>query len=237
MGNPFTSLVSAADHGFVRAALAKNPASPLELLTALADMSDEVHILESAAKHPNTASAMLGCLATHTAEEIRAEVARRASAPSETLIRLAADPSRWVRKCLAMNHGAPPTALARLALGDEVVRRQLALNPATPEDWLRMFVTDEDEEVRSGVALNPQADAAMIGLLGFDAWPPTRARHRKAANGSPPIPWRECGTPSRRTPPRPKPDSPRCPPTLRPWCAWSSSGTATNARHTSLKPS
>ena len=105
---------------------------------------------------------------------LRRRAAQHPDLPDEMVAVLTADPDMEVRTNLALNHpSAPGELLMRCYLNDQNRTRLLAL-PQFPRTGLSRFADHTDPHVRLLVALDPDADPAVIGHLAADPHPCVR---------------------------------------------------------------
>lgn len=207
-------MLAAIGDAEVRAAVARSPYTPRELLRPLrcagasgdlrsyaapADQCDPetlawlatggVYARRVAARNPLTPAPVLAQLAADIDRSVRQGVARNRSAPPALLARLAADRAADVRQLVA-RHAAAPQTLDRLARdGSRDVRFAVARNQHAPPAVLERLASDPDRAVRQGVARNPSASVALLARLSDDPHPAVRAAVARRSGGAaaPPV--------------------------------------------------
>ncbi|MGW3915825.1 hypothetical protein ACWEBX_30495 [Streptomyces sp. NPDC005070] len=97
-------------------------------------------------------------------------VLRNPATPTEAVVGFADHPSMLLRWTLAAREDLPPQVCARLA-ADPVpgVRADLAENPATGEDVIRVLARDPDVAVRRGLARHPRVPLDVLTELARTA--------------------------------------------------------------------
>jgi hypothetical protein len=152
-----------------RRKLGENPATPVEVLRALA--ADENKGVRSAVgENPVTPVDVLRALAADDDEYVRSGVGGNLATPVDVLRALAADDAWYVRKILGENPATPVDVLRALAADNhEWVRSGVSMNPATPVEVLRALATDNDEHVRAGVSRNLATPFDVLHTLATDA--------------------------------------------------------------------
>jgi uncharacterized protein (DUF2336 family)/transcriptional regulator with XRE-family HTH domain len=153
---------------WVRRAVAKNTATPPDMLTKLAGDKDEVTRIY-VAKNTSTPPDVLTKLAGDKYEEVRYYVAKNTATPPDMLTKLAGDKDEVTRIFVAENTATPPAVLKKLADDkDEQVRRYVAENTATPPAVLKKLADDEDRDVRRAVAENTSTPPDVLTKLAGD---------------------------------------------------------------------
>ena len=178
----------------IRMALARNPSTPISVLSVLAGSPDDdvrrvvasslratpeilVGLMSDAsdptrreiASNPVAPPELLAQLATTNELDIRVNVASNPRASADTLIALAADAEPDVRVALVSNPSTPLSALEGMARDPDVmVRRALAANPALPAQILDRLVDDESLEVRMTLIDNPNTPLRGLERLTRD---------------------------------------------------------------------
>lgn len=197
-GNPRTpsedlTVLASAPEAAVRAAAAGNQALSVDILVALAN-DDELEVQVSAARNPQLDPLVLGDLlisehwsvreaasenpSTRTDDKARAdaELERRWHKPAPSRAKLeemAANTRAEVRIQVAYEPSTPPDIL-RLLAGDRrstKVRCAVAANPNAAASLLVSLARDKDEDVRRAVALNratPREALASLASSGID---------------------------------------------------------------------
>lgn len=176
--------------GFLLAASLNTPREVLRSLST--DPDDEVRMI--VAENPNAPSDALQTLATDTDDLVRYNVAANPSASSDVLQTLATDPDEGVLSKVASNPHTPTEVLRSLTADLRAkVRGGLAGNPVIPihllvdlvtrpgrnvftlgeqegdmGEVLRILACDPDDEVRWGVAKNPNTPADVLASLADD---------------------------------------------------------------------
>ena len=113
-----------------------------------------------AARHPNAGPSLLDMFANDEHWQVRKQVARHASTPDETKVRLSTDPASDVRWSLVKQEHLPGDAIKQLMVDEHAaVRMEVALHPDTPMQWVELLTLDRDEGVRSAAEtrLKPKA--------------------------------------------------------------------------------
>lgn len=125
----------------VRSVVAANPAASAEVLAGLFRRGE---VRRALARNPSTPADVLTALADGADWELRRVVAGNRSTPAETLALLSRDVSGGVKEAVVMNPSTPPYALTTLA-GDHTwgVRRLAANNPNTPPEAFAILAADE----------------------------------------------------------------------------------------------
>ena len=179
----------------IRRLIARNMATPAEVLERLAD---DPAAWEGVAGNEATPAEVLKRLADNSCWMVRLMVAMNTSAPPKVLEQLANDPAKLVRWGVTVNIAAPPEVQAQLA--DEVLaqladdddeeeqerlagkaattkavdnadietRLGKAKDPMTLPEVLERLVNDTDKRVRGGVARNVAAQAKVLAQLVHD---------------------------------------------------------------------
>ena len=133
---------------FLKSSLGYKEISP-ELLHTLSREKDE-NIRGAVAKNPNTPREVLTALAGDEYVYARIAVAKNPNTPRETLTALARDKDEFVSRGVARNPNTPPEALIALAkYFDENTRIAVAGNPNTPREVLAALAKDKDKYVRN----------------------------------------------------------------------------------------
>ncbi|WP_104132326.1 hypothetical protein [Cryobacterium sp. M91] len=164
----------------VRAAAAGNESLDVALIIALAN-DEEPIVRARAAGCPRLDAAVLGDLLLDDDRSVRTAAFNNAATTAEC--RDAAT-SAWVHA-----HPVSPTSRAKLeemvANTRAEVRMQVALDPSTPPDILRLLGGERGSAlVRRAVAANPNTPASTLALLADDK--DTDVRHAVAFNGATP---------------------------------------------------
>jgi hypothetical protein len=154
----------------ILAALADNPATPLDILYDLAEESDEVGA--TALKNPKLMTAEAQARLVETSMHL--QTARDHHTSPAVLSELASDTSVGVRRLVAENPNSPPGAILTL-VGDgrDSVRLAVTRNPKVKPDVLRNVLSDlagdDDTHVREAVARNPATPGRVLAFLAHDA--------------------------------------------------------------------
>jgi len=101
--------------------------------------------------------------------ESRWAVAKNRLTPVDVLEKLAKDPVNLVRALVATNPHTPTTILHTLFSDEKIVRDGLSGNPSTPEELLKILLTDTDKMVRMRVAENPGSTTSILNALLKDS--------------------------------------------------------------------
>ncbi|UOR01221.1 hypothetical protein MUN77_13955 [Leucobacter allii] len=181
----------------VRAALARNHATPVEVLDALAnDVEPYVRLAVAAnmASPTDLVAHVIEPLLLSNADSDLLEaldtLSRRAdySPPShllqDALDRLSKSRMRDpdVRYLVARHEGASAATLARLSQSqDESVRSSVAANTNTPTEILTTLASDTDQSVRAAAASNEKLNSAVLTALAFDTEAGVRASAAKSS--------------------------------------------------------
>ena len=161
--------------------LAKNPNTPVDILTTLAG-DEDFNVRRGAAKNPNTPVDILTRLAKDDHDYVRWGVAENPKAPADILTTLAEDEHGNTRLAVAKNPNTPVDLLTTLSNDyesplAEAVRSTVANNPTTPVDLLATLARDDNVGVRAGVAENPNTSEALLAALAEDGFRPSIARN------------------------------------------------------------
>ena len=152
----------------VRRDVAKNLASPIEVLTTLGK-DKETLVRWAVAENPATPAINLTGLAKHKSEFVRQGVAKNCTASADVLSALATDEVKDVRCAVASNPATPTMALSLLAQDQsKEVRRAVATNSSTPKEDLSLLAKDEDPDVRKAIARNPVTSVEVLSRLASD---------------------------------------------------------------------
>ncbi len=112
------------DHSWlIDIALAKNPNTPSEILSTLAE-SDDTNVREAVARHPATPPEALGRLAENRLRDVRALVGANPSTPELTLQFLATDPDVYVQFAVARRPKRSPELRYQLKQSRFVIVRE-----------------------------------------------------------------------------------------------------------------
>jgi len=152
----------------VRSVVAKNHASPADVLAALAKSKNDF-VRENVAKNPSTASHVLSQLSKDDAKSVREKVAENPSTPIDVLSQLSRDDATDIRLQVARNPATSIEIRSSLAHDEsKLVRRNVAFNHATPREALSLLAKDEDPDVRKAIAGNPSTPIAVLSHLAKD---------------------------------------------------------------------
>lgn len=208
---PDTLRALAASTRFVKVLedLAKNPATPADILADLAhrDEGFTSHIATQNASfaleelevvgvlggmmarwgavlHPRAPRWLIEQAGSDPAWPIRQAAAHSALISPKTLLALATDPDSAVRSAASGNLNLPHEVLHRLATSDpdEGVRAAAAANPAVPEVTLLALANADAQWVRAAVAKSLNMTPLVAGLLVDD--PEGWVQEKLAANPS-----------------------------------------------------
>ena len=129
-------------------------------------MLQDTNIRDQVAKNPSTPSDALILLASDETNKVRSEVGSNPSTPVEVLQQLSQDENIEVRLSVSSNTNAPVSALKLLASNEHgEVRRCVASNPSTPVEVLQQLSQDESSRVRQSVAQNPSTPVELLSDL------------------------------------------------------------------------
>ena len=179
----------------ILAALAANPATPIDILYDLAEESDEVgatalenpklmtgearaRLVETSihlqtARDHQTSPLVLSELAADSSVGVRRLVAENPNSPQLALLKLAADGRDSVRLAVTRNPNVNAAVLSSVLsdlAGDDntTVREAVARNHATPGRVLAFLARDGNIDVRGNVAGNPSTPPATLSMLFAD---------------------------------------------------------------------
>lgn len=158
----------------VRAALARNPTAPAELLRVLA--KDRPTVLLGLAGNPALPADVFEAVFAdaqqrwgrggNVARDTLQRLAANPSCPLPVMARLAAHPSRDIAAHVAANPSVPISALRDIAATDAMGATYAARNPICPADLLHDLARDTRAWVRYGAVLNPHlADDDLVHLV------------------------------------------------------------------------
>lgn len=117
--------------GRIRQVIARNPATPVELLAEWCKSHRDVLVRASVATNPVIPSELLERLQFDTDDAVRRAVAENPSVSPAILDRLADDPDWVVQEAVALNSGSAKGTLERLSrVDDSRIHAALASNPA-----------------------------------------------------------------------------------------------------------
>jgi HEAT repeat protein len=155
--------------GPILAALAANPATPVDILYDLAEESDEVGA--KALKNPKLSTVEAQARLVQTAMHL--QTARDDHTAPPVLSELADDSSVGVRRLVAENPNSPAPAILKLAGdGRDSVRLAVTRNPKVRPEVLRNVLSDlagdDDTKVREAVARNHATPARVLAFLAHD---------------------------------------------------------------------
>ncbi|WP_433673754.1 hypothetical protein [Microbacterium gorillae] len=182
----------------VQLAVAKNPKSPADALTLIAQTSgDNERTLQAVAEHPNTGSSTMDMLAEsnhrsvryaaassvktdpHTLiglardgdSGVRSAAAQNPNTPTALLDQMAGDRDPYVRQCVASNPRTSPEVLDRLANSSGYCMAEVGANTSTSPETLRRLADDTStgNQTRAMVASNPAAPRDIIARSVRDA--------------------------------------------------------------------
>uniref|UniRef100_A0AAU2JJT2 Leucine rich repeat variant n=1 Tax=Streptomyces sp. NBC_00049 TaxID=2903617 RepID=A0AAU2JJT2_9ACTN len=161
-GRPEWGRVLAADPDFyVPWKLASCPGLPPDVTDALAEDPDVV--TELAAWGPSPVAARL---ALHPDPEVRGAAAANPAIPADILMTLAEDSELSLNWVLAERTDLPQAVYERLsAVPLPGTRAQVARNPATGEELIRLLAADEDPDVRRSLAQHPHIPLDLLTEL------------------------------------------------------------------------
>ena len=181
--------------GPILAALATNPATPIDILYDLAEESDEVgatalknpklrtgearaRLVETSmhmqtARDHHTSPRVLAELATDSSVGVRRLVAENPNSPPMAIVKLAGDGRDSVRLAVTRNPNVSAAVLSSVLsdlAGDDstTVRQAVARDRATPGRVLAFLSRDGNIDVRGDVASNPSTPAATLSMLFGD---------------------------------------------------------------------
>ena len=161
--------VSGSTEWLVRAAVARSPATPKNIVKKLAQ---DPHPLVQALAHQSV--------------EMQGQHSPRQLSLLEKLVQ---DPNKYVRKAMAANPRTPASALESLASDkDTGVRGAAADNPHLPAALFEKLAQDKYKVVRQRVASNPSTPASILEYLAKDKNVDVRGEPRK-----PWEPWEHSG--------------------------------------------
>ena len=147
--------------------LAINPNTPVETLKVLATDENST-VRYGVATNPNTSVEILKVLATDKDWDVRCVVAQHPNTSVETLKVLATDKNSAVRYYVAKNPNynlLDEVNTSNLSYQEKI---ELADNPNTPVETLKVLSTDKQWNVRCGVALNPNTPVETLKVLATD---------------------------------------------------------------------
>jgi len=124
------------------------------------------------AKNPNTPIEILTGLAQDQDKWVRQEVAKNPNTPTETLTKLAQDQNMWVRREVVWNPNTPVETLTGLAQDQNMqvrynTRNNMAANPNTPPEVLVQLLTDQNPGIRKAALDNPSLPPAYRALANI----------------------------------------------------------------------
>lgn len=175
---PVGLLESLADDKYTRRYAAENPSLLTRSLRLLADdPSDDVRA--SVARNAATPLDVVEHLARDESQNVALAAMENPLISVETLQRLARHSNSWVVSSVAGHANSPVSLLRELSnLKDddiaggvawlEPVRRSIARNPHTPVEILRALAGHSDSKIRAGVAVNPSSPLGLLLMLGAD---------------------------------------------------------------------
>ena len=151
---PLSLLRRLAETGNCALELAKNPATPSDVLTTLVTARETRFCAAQVAEHPH-AGHLVGRLADHRNSDVRAAVAARTDTPASVVADLSADRSPKVRSAAASNPHLPAAAKAKLLRSNSTgILVGLLANPTVSDN-------EYDSLLRRG---NTGVAAAAAGL-------------------------------------------------------------------------
>jgi len=126
---------AATGHPRVRAAMAKRPDCPTQLLRVLSQDSQAV-VRASVVTNARCTPEILSALSQDASKRVRQMVASIPACPPEDLERLAHDKDVSVRQMVTKNKNCPPEVLVQLSADDDpFTRRNAANHPNLPEEY------------------------------------------------------------------------------------------------------
>lgn len=160
------------------AAIARNPSSPPDLLTSLADLPGLVPAL---LENPSLPLSVVESFVAHEQPTLRSLAAAHATLPERLVVTLAGDPMAIVRAAIARRPDLTPALLEALAVDEDAsVRSAVASRAKLPAFLTQRLAFDNNLAVRSTVASRPDLSANLSHRLADDTKAPVRvalARH------------------------------------------------------------
>lgn len=153
---------------WARSNVARNPATPVDVLTTLAGDSEN-WVRSEVAGNPATPVGILTALASDFHNQVRSGVAANPATPVDILTMLASDSDSLVR-CAVYGNVATPAAVQTSLAGDahSEVQRCVAANPATPVGILTTLAGHHNSSVRKSVAANLATPVYILATLASD---------------------------------------------------------------------
>lgn len=152
----------------IQRAVLRRPDCPPQTVARLALKERNWQVRSLAIQHPNLPAEVLELL-SHAQDNCDA-VTANPKCPSEILVRTA---QRWggdtrVAHNVATHPNTPPELLRTIAdkviIDPDLVRAQVAANPAVPTDYLLQLYGSPDGRIRAGAARNPKLPPELVEL-------------------------------------------------------------------------
>ena len=166
---------------WVRCVVADNPRTPEVILIGLSsDWAAATHV----AKNPSSPISLLKILSVHEDHFVKHSVAINPSTPIETLEKLAVDNDAFPRQGVAANLQTPLAILEKLSTDIDVcVREAVARNGNSTEEILNVLANDSDYQVPKAVASNINAPAGLLEkMIKDDSYHNLHVREAVAEN-------------------------------------------------------
>lgn len=149
-----------------RAAVARNPLTPIIVLISLSTDADR-HVRANVARNPTTPLSVLNVLSLDEAEDVRVGIAGNPKVSQALLIQLLERTNHYDIRVLAAaagNRALPSRMLIQFVSDDRpLIRMSAASNPLLKPEQMNELLFDSDEYVRKALMRNP----ALLGSLSM----------------------------------------------------------------------
>jgi|GEM_PF-3647682 len=155
-----------------RIVVAKNESCPESLLCRLA--RDESHaVRRTVASRPSLPASVIEILANDGLDDIRILMLKQENANETSIEKVVSWETAVNLKYLMPPYAEVSRVVERVLrfCGHALIRAEFARNPATPQEDLRRYAQDSDDDVRMAVAYNPSTTAPVLEMLRDDSNP------------------------------------------------------------------
>jgi hypothetical protein len=153
-----------------RAAVAKNPNTPLEGLERLSE-DHQWTVLKGLTVNQKTSVAIFLRLALHRQSSVQVAVAISAFVPIRALEYLAQHGCEAAHHAMTASRQVTPGPVLAMLIGqtNKEIRERLALHPNTPTETLWVLLEDQDETVRGAAACNANFSGKDLERLALSS--------------------------------------------------------------------